>query len=539
VGLDADYDKCCWVCGEDACLNKLRRNSQLAVANNVTYVVGLKYIRGEKHEPMGEGIVVAVNQLGESIPYAPSPIDDTYWTQIVEDAAVAVANLSLYTPIWGVVLDLENYRQVSTDPWHPWTYSFDGPAMMAFSNASGVVVPPLAPAERYPWLKDNGLLENFTRWQESRLSYLANRTEQKVHAINPNISLGVLAFANAWTHWSVLEGFSSPIAPVTAWTEKTYGGYQIGGNEGMDNYQKLFAEHGLEGVIFPGLWEALLSPWEMIVNMEAATRHNGAFWIYQHDEGRGEEEEYSLAYELFNKYVFFNQSDPDPRPTIGLFPGVEARPYRGPDGYTLLLQPDSLGSLLSDEVTLITNQTDLLHIGENLNVLELDSAKVGLGQLPALIHGLTEDDVLATETWNMILELETLTEFCEGIGVEGTSAYRQALDLSISDFEQGRYLAATTRLRQVLEEAYTTTLNQILPQVEAGLSSPRDSPIPMTPLIRIGVAKRMFDEGDVEGAQIYLLAGLKGWFVAVGEPILQTLMATCLLVLVISQQLSP
>jgi hypothetical protein len=65
----------------------------------------------------------------------------------------------------------------------------------------------------------------------------------------------------------------------------------------------------------------------------------------------------------------------------------------------------------------------------------------------------------------------------------------------------------------VLEEAYTTTLNQILPQVEAGLSSPRDSPIPMTPLTRIGVAKRMFDEGDVEGAQIYLLAGLKGWFV--------------------------
>ena len=84
VGLDADYDKCCWVCGEDVCLSKLNRNSVRAAANNVTYVVGLKYVKGEKHEPMEEDIVCAVNEMGQTIPYAPSPIDRTYWVRVVE-----------------------------------------------------------------------------------------------------------------------------------------------------------------------------------------------------------------------------------------------------------------------------------------------------------------------------------------------------------------------------------------------------------------------------------------------------------------------
>jgi hypothetical protein len=517
VGLDADYDKCCWVCGEEVCLGKLDRNSLLAAASNVTYIVGLKYVKGETHEPMDEDIVCAVNEMGQSIPYAPSPIDETYWDRIVEDAAVAIANLSLYRPIWGVVLDLENYRQESIDPWHPWCYSYDEPALMAFANASGIVIPSLDPGDRRSWLESRGVLEDYISWQEEELRALADETEQKVHAINPNLSLGTLAFADAWTHWSVLEGFSSPLAPVTAWTEKTYGGYRTGGDEGMDSYQKLFAEHGLDGAILPGLWEALLTPWDMIVNMEAATRHNGAFWIYQHDEGRGDDEEYSRAYELFNMYIFFNQSKPDPSPVIQLFPGVEARPYCGPKGCSILLLPDNLGPVISDGVTLMTNRTDLVYLGRNLSVLGLATANLSLKQLPCLVYGLTEDDLFATQAWNIILELSAFTEYCEGIGLEEASGCREALDLGLSDYHQGRYREVISRLQETLNGAYATTVDQIMPQVEAGLSSPKDSPIPLTPLIRIGVAKRMLDEGD-EGASTYLLAGLKGWLTAIPEP---------------------
>jgi hypothetical protein len=484
--------------------------------------VGLKYVKGDKHQPMDEDIVCAVNKMGQSIPYAPSPIDRTYWVRVVEDAAVAVANLSLHRPIWGVVLDLENYRQESIDPWHPWSYTYDEPALTRFANISGIMIPPLSPGRRFSWLKENGFLANFTSWQEDEFRQMADETEQKVHAINPNLSLGVLAFADTWTHWSVLEGFSSPFAPVTAWTEETYGGYKIGGDEGMDNYQKLFTEHGLEGMIFPGLWEALLSPWDMIVNMEAATRHNGAFWIYQHDEGRGEEEEYVRAYELFNKFIFFNQSKPNPYETIQLFPGVEGRPYIGPDGCSLLLLPDNLGPVISDHVTLITSQTDLIFTSENLSVIELGTNRISLGQLPCLIYGLTEDDLLVTQTWNKILELTTLTEYCEKIQINGTSAYREILDRCLNDYNQHKYYEALSLLQELLGQAYTSILSQIMPQIEAGLSSPKNSPIPLTPLIRIGVAKRMFDEGD-EGAETYLLAGLKGWSIAIPETPLKVL----------------
>jgi hypothetical protein len=257
----------------------------------------------------------------------------------------------------------------------------------------------------------------------------------------------------------------------------------------------------------------------MIVNMEAATRHNGYFWIYQHDEGIGEEEEYSWAYELFNEYVFFNRSEPDPVPLIPLFPGVEGRPYRGPDGCSLLLLPDNLGRKISDNVTLVTSRTDLLYVGENLSVLELGTKTIDLEQLPCLIYGLTEKDIAATEAYNLLLKLEVIVGYCDGIGIIGTSSYREALDLGLSRYREGEYDEAIGGLRQVLGEAYPDILDQLMPRVEAGISSPRDSPIPLTPLIRISVANRMFDEGDDREAETYLLAGLKGWFVAIPEPV--------------------
>ncbi len=155
--------------------------SVYAAGNNVTYVAGQYY-----QQPMWSMVTWnyshAVAPSGVVETYTPSPVDDSWWLHMVEEPALFIANLSLHYPIWGIVWDIELYGHDAFLRKH---YSYDNAALREFANATNNTIPDLHPPNRMPWLRNNGLLNEYHDWQEQKAYRLAKGTERKVHAINP------------------------------------------------------------------------------------------------------------------------------------------------------------------------------------------------------------------------------------------------------------------------------------------------------------------------------------------------------------------
>jgi hypothetical protein len=510
VGLDADYDNTWWTQGPERVLDKFRRNSMEAAASNITYVAGLYYLGDHARFDY----VRAVNDAGLEQTETPSPVDRTYWMRMMEEPALAVANLSLHYPIWGLVWDFELY--LADDGWGTEDYSFDHAALQEFAVEKGHIIPNLTPRQRHPWLRDNGLLGEYLAWQEEEVYEMARETEAKVHAINPELSLGILGFSDCWRYWITLQAFCAPGAPVTLWTEDTYGGYD---EDRIDYLRESLDGYGLEGKVLPGLYTVALSPWKMVEDMERAIRHNGAFWIYQHDGDQyrlADEWTYSRAYDAFNRYIFFNASRARALPTIELYPGVEARPYDGPDGVTLLLLPRP-GISAEGAPELLTESSQLHYIGKNVTLKVVKSRNLSLGEMPCMIYGLTREDIHRTHAWSLVREIDTLLGLYNRLELGRLPAIEGALAEAKEDFLESRYDLVIEGLNSTVATGYGAVLDAVWPLIEEAKRSPRESPIPIAALSKISGAERMYSQGDYADGNAYLLSGLGAWAAAVPE----------------------
>ncbi len=501
---------------------RMGKESIEAAAHNVTYIAGQYYM-----QPVWSLITFnytrAVTMGGAVDALSPSPVDEAWWLHLVEEPALFLANLSLYYPIWGVVWDFELYGH-DTYTGHD-RYTYDSAALAAFGQSAGVAVPSLPSGQRYPWLVSNGLLDRYHEWLREKAFTMARSTERKVHAINPNLSLGILGFFNAWFHWSVLEGWNSSTAPVTAWCEQTYGGYKLGGTEGVDVYRRMWAEHRLYGKFLPGLRSSIKS-------MEAAIRDNGAFWSYEYDghwwQQYGEvlKKRYERMHRAFDSLFFFNTDDVHPLPILDLLPGVEARPYLSANGTcTVLLQPYSV--ILPMNMTILTDATEILYMWFDVDWLQQDDchiriipssdAVLGIDELPCVISWLRAEDLVRTEAWALIRELDQLLTLYDRAGLSRPPWGSTVLESAAAEFKAADYASARDRVLQTRNQTYAFGIEAIWPLVQSGLANPRESRIPLPILRTLSTAKRMFDDAKPRLGEIYFMEGLQDIVAQVAE----------------------
>jgi hypothetical protein len=531
VGLDADYDNKWWTTGPERVLESFRSNSLTAAASNVTYVAGLYYLGDEADFEY----VRAVNEAGQEQSHVPSTVDRAYWLKIIEEPALAVANLSLHYPIWGLVWDFELY--LAEDGWETDSYSYDAPALRDYARARGVQIPELSADQRYGWLRSSGLLGDFMDWQEEVAYEMARETKEKVHGINPNLSLGILGFSDSWRYWATLKGFSGDL-PITLWTEDTYGGYEEERVEYLRNRTRMM---GLNCRVLPGLYTVALSPWRMIEDMERATRHNGAFWIYQHDGDQyhlADEWTYSRAYEIFNRFIFFNRSRAEPLPSFYLHPGVVARPYVGPDGISVLLEPEP-GLDPGDEVVLITDADHLDYVSTNLSLRELSSNELSARNLPCIVHGLHHGDLPAIEAWSLLRELSSLLDAYDGLGLSEMGDLDSMLEHALSDFEAGRYGEVQGTLAPVSDRGYHQILDVVYPLVQEAMRNPRESDIPLESMREVSYASDLYQDGRIAKGNTHLIRGLSYWSQAVSEDGAWVFLISLLALILLRHRLRP
>lgn len=550
MGFDALYRPLKWRVTVDEIMPRCMQESLEAAANSLTYICGLKYCAMDPVFNYSR----AVNAVGFMESRTPSPVDEFYWAKLVDEPGAAIANLSLHYPISAIVWDIELYGREQFDYCD---YTFDEAAIRRFADETNTTIPELSRSKRYDWFLSHGRLEEFQRWQEETVYRQAKATEQTIHAINPDLSLGTLGPSHCWWYPCILKGFSTETQPVTAWTERTYDGYEA---SEVEWNQVAFAELGVNGRVMPGLWPHKLDPFTFLMDMDFATRYhftatyfdaetnaswvkynaqfttapdgfrttyNGSFWLYPGGLGStrhpwlGPEEDYIKALRILENEVYFNQTTPHPLPLFYIYPGIEVRAYMGPEGVSAILNPEEkmiseeflppkIGLAFSD-VELTPTIEEVTYVDTNMSTKYLTGSVIPLDDLPCIVLGLGSEDLDATRIWARIHELEDLITTCDDLGYFQLPQIREAWEFTLEAFGEGEYENANESAINALEQGYELVMKEMWPFVEAGFADPRNSSVPMVILHRVKWASKLLEEGEEMEGRMYLLRAIKDW----------------------------
>lgn len=484
---------------------------------NVTFVAGQYYESGQ----VDFGFTRAVNRYGEEEPRTASPTDRTYWREVVEKGAVFMANLSTRYPIWGVVWDIELY--LSTSRWPLGSYSFDAPALERFGLDTNRTIPSLQPKDRYNYLKRNGMLDEYQAWQAGVVEGFARDTARKVEEMNPNLSLGILGIQDEWFDWAILRGFNASSAPITAWSGLTYPGYD---EDLVDHFKDVWRQNDLHGAFIPGFYTVQISPFDLMVNMESAIRRDGVLWIYQRDGDPyrlAGPAEYRTAYDLFQRHIFFDGYEAEPLPVFDVYPGGEARPYRGNGSVSVMLPYDLMFHLEGDLI--FASERDEIGVVDNdLAGGTLRDGMLESNRLPCIVTGLAEEDLTVTHARSMIRELEDLLSACREVGLDLLEESAAELDAARTLYQAGEFEGSREKLVGIRADWYGRLMSRLWELYEEAVQSPRNSTMPLASLKSVAAAHDGFLGEDLARARSHLFRGLDQWRMAVVEGILPLLM---------------
>jgi hypothetical protein len=110
-----------------------------------------------------------------------SPNSDEFWRWFMRDI-VDYARISAEMPgLIGVFLDFENYRKGP----NCYELSYDDTIMQRFAEARGIELPELAFDERYPWLVEQGLHDDFEAFQVAHWRERCRALREAVDEHNP------------------------------------------------------------------------------------------------------------------------------------------------------------------------------------------------------------------------------------------------------------------------------------------------------------------------------------------------------------------
>jgi hypothetical protein len=335
----------------------------------------------------------------------------------------------------------------------------------------------------------------------------------------------------------------TPDAPVTGWNEQSYPGFRLGGTEGIDVYQQMWADHGLNGKFIPGL--AALKPWELLTHTEACLRQNEVLWIYL---GNPYPSEYDPGYEIIfgaiESYFYFNRSDLNPIPLSFLNPGIEVRAYMGPDDIaSLFLTPYRKKEKGAQPVEVVKNFTlttdsELVYMGTNLTKKVIPPNTVlSVDDIPCLLYGLSPSDLPSMESLAMIEEIRSLLEYASILGLGDFPSveveYKSAYELH----RTGSYDEARSILLNVRQRAYSMLTDELRPMIEKGIGDPRNSEIPLNLLRSLSNAELAFRDGRIVHGETYLFSALRDWSSTIDEPAL-ALLLSCLLAIAVGRSKS-
>jgi len=199
----------------------------------------------------------------------PCPLSEEYWNKVVGDRAVIAAQ----TGLTGMVVDMEMYAADHTR--YPGSCYCDECWGRFIRNHIGEdFLGKIDPTKRAAWTSDNGLWEDYDRWQENEVTRILKVIEKRVHAVDPGFILGNLLDPESLPGMS--RGFGTSSMPALIFSELEYHGNVTG----VSARVKQLRDQGYPALYVPGLWVQPVTPPQLPELIMGSAPQSAGYWIW-------------------------------------------------------------------------------------------------------------------------------------------------------------------------------------------------------------------------------------------------------------------
>lgn len=213
----------------------------------------------------------------------PCPQEERYWREVLTATACRVARESLEPDrlIAGVLIDWELYANSRLGGQIYFTEAcFCNHCWNGFLQATGRAgeAAALAARERLPWLKAQGLAEDYQARLQEGVRDQARAMRAAVSAIRPGFLLGFYPVPHNWHLRGVAQGLGTPEEPLILWATSTYGGR--GPDAIADTWKQDFLEQGIHAYYCGGMLLRQYSAANLATNLVEIARKTDGYWLF-------------------------------------------------------------------------------------------------------------------------------------------------------------------------------------------------------------------------------------------------------------------
>lgn len=211
---------------------------------------------------------------------APCPRDHKFWEGYLIGLGKVVAELSLEPDLQidGIHLDCELYGSKGHYGRHTCFCDNCFSSFLLNNGYSGSNLPPVAPAGREKWLKENGLLDNYFAFLEKDVEALAEQFRQQLHKINPAFLISMYPTPKNWVLQSISRGFGTADFPMIIFATDTYEG---GGHQRIpDDPEEFYRNSGIHGLYAAGFLLSRYDSDRLGVNLYTAAEKCSGYWLF-------------------------------------------------------------------------------------------------------------------------------------------------------------------------------------------------------------------------------------------------------------------
>ena len=214
---------------------------------------------------------------------APGPLEERYWLGQLLCEAKFAAELSTVVPsVKAFLIDVEMY---AGDMMWRWNSSFDDQTFRAVVGRMGeeqllkqeVQSEHVDREDRYQWLADNGLLDDYFAIAAQRVADIARRFRREIDAINPDFQLGLLPYEANWFYDGWISGLASERTPVLVCSEEEYASGLV--STAFARTARL-KKMGVNFRYLPGLLIGNFSPKQLGIQARRCLEATNGYWLF-------------------------------------------------------------------------------------------------------------------------------------------------------------------------------------------------------------------------------------------------------------------
>lgn len=238
--------------------------------SGVRWLMGMNYPGGPRTRQLPSSVVGAEGRAWS----APSPWDKDFWDkEVVSSARVAAYWSRSHPSAAGLVLDLEMYGRepvffgngvdFGDAPFKAFLESLAEPRR---SQARC-----LEASQRFPWLRDEGLLESYYDFLEKRAQDMGRSLREAVLAIRPDWVFGcyMAGILHRWFYRGLLRGLGEPGRPALIFT------FQRDAGQDMEE----LGGHGIYAIHVRGLLMGMMKKRDYPKLFAQSLGEHGGYWL--------------------------------------------------------------------------------------------------------------------------------------------------------------------------------------------------------------------------------------------------------------------